>query len=124
MSYDLANRLAVANALVPAVLSSNTNGVVVDTAGSDGVNFTIQVGDGTVTGLAVAVAESVNSNFANSTAVAADFITTATPNIAVANSVSKLGIKPNKRYVRLAFTANSANVAVSASAQLRQTESP
>jgi hypothetical protein len=104
--YSITKELVALN---PATISSSTttSGAIIDLQGYEGVMFVLQTGartDGTYTPL---IQEGDDSGLSDAAAVAdADLLPSGTGQeasaaIAAANSVSKIGYRGTKRYVRL-----------------------
>lgn len=100
--FDLKNRIATANSLVPLLRTTTANGTGVDVANTGGVDIVWTVGaitDGTHT---PSIEESDASGSGFAAVAAADLIGTLTA--LVANTNQEVGYRGTKRYVRAVIT--------------------
>lgn len=122
-SEDLRSNITVQNAFNTQTISSDTttNGVIIDTAGYEGLTFVIKAGAVTAGDVTPLIQDGEDSGLSDAANVADDFLigTEAAAQIDAANEVFTIGYVGKKRYVRLSLvSANSANLVVGGEAIL------
>lgn len=128
---DIHNGVKFEVALVPQTLAATTNGATIDTAGANGVELVINVGDFAFDGtnsLAVKLQHGDLANGSDMADVETQFYLGGVLNFNAAsfkNKVHKVGYVGHKRYVRVVFTeTGTVSVPISATFTLNAIHKP
>ena len=108
--HDLHHNISVGSALNQATISTDTttSGLIVDTAGYEGIEFILQSGTITDGAYAVTMKEGDNSALSDGAAVsAAETLGDADFALADDDEVKKIGSIGKKRYVNLQITSSA-----------------